>query len=167
MPMYWNFNCFLGCIYTVYYIVYIIFLVLNWLSNLEFWLLKKEDQVARIGVRGGGLGDSGNGRRKTFFPVDVFPWTFSFQVQHLMKEERGTNDNYEVKPKREKISIRRWWWCWANPRENLPIRRDRSKLRAKDWVWAPWQEFGTKYLTCVLIRVAEVVRVQGGPRRKV
>ena len=54
MPMYWTFNCFLGCIYTVYYIVHIVFLVLNWLSNLEFRLPKKEDQVARIGVMGGG-----------------------------------------------------------------------------------------------------------------
>ena len=38
---------FLGCIYTVYYIVYSIRL-----SNLEFRLPKKEDQVARIGVMG-------------------------------------------------------------------------------------------------------------------
>ena len=67
MPMYWTFNCFIGCIYTVYHIVYIVFLVLNWLSNLEFWLPKKEDQVARIGVMGGGLGNSGNARKKTFF----------------------------------------------------------------------------------------------------
>ena len=29
------------------YTVYIVFLVLNWFSNLEFWLPKKEDQVAR------------------------------------------------------------------------------------------------------------------------
>ena len=70
MPMYWTFNCFLGCIYTVYYIVHIVFLVLNWLSNLEFWLPKKEDQVARIGVRGGGVGNSGNPRKKTF----LFHW---------------------------------------------------------------------------------------------
>ena len=69
MPMYWTFKCFLGCIYTVYYIVYIVFLVLNWLSNLEFWLPKKKDQVAQIGVRGGrgGLGNSGNAWKKTFF----------------------------------------------------------------------------------------------------
>ena len=67
MPMYWTFNCFLGCIYTVYHIVYIVFLVLNWLSNLEFRLPKKEDQVAQIGVMGGGLGNSGNARKKTFF----------------------------------------------------------------------------------------------------
>ena len=41
MPMYWTFNCFLGCIYTVYYIVHIVFSVLNWLSNLEFRLPKE------------------------------------------------------------------------------------------------------------------------------
>ena len=58
---------FLGCIYTVYYIVHLVFLVLNRLSNLEFRLPKKEDQVARIGVMGGGLGNSGNARKKTFF----------------------------------------------------------------------------------------------------
>ena len=48
-----QYNSFLSCIYTVYHIVYIVFLVLNWLSNLEFWLPKKKDQVAQIGVRGG------------------------------------------------------------------------------------------------------------------
>ena len=67
MPMYWTFDCFLGCIYTVYYIVHIVFLVLNWLSSLEFRLPKKEDQVGRIGVMGGGLGNSGNAQKKTFF----------------------------------------------------------------------------------------------------
>ena len=35
--------------------------------------VRKKDQVARIGVRGGGLGDSGNARKKTFFFIDVFP----------------------------------------------------------------------------------------------
>ena len=39
----------------------------------SFLTSKKEDQVARIGVRGGGLGDSGNARKKTFFFIDVFP----------------------------------------------------------------------------------------------
>ena len=33
----------------------------------SFLTSKKEDQVARIGVRGGGLGDSGNARKITFF----------------------------------------------------------------------------------------------------
>ena len=42
MPMFWTFNCFLGCIYTVYFIVHIVFLVLKWLSNLEFRLPRKE-----------------------------------------------------------------------------------------------------------------------------
>ena len=37
-----------------------------------FLTSKKEDQVAWIGVRGGGLGDSGNARKKTFFSMDVF-----------------------------------------------------------------------------------------------
>ena len=40
----------------------------------SFLTSKKEDQVARIGVRGGGLGDWGNARKKTFFSVDVFPY---------------------------------------------------------------------------------------------
>ena len=48
MPMYWTFNCFFRLhIYTVYHIVFIVFSVLNWLSNLEFRVPKKEDQVAR------------------------------------------------------------------------------------------------------------------------
>ena len=66
MPMYWTFNCFLGCIYTVYYIV---FLVLNWLSNLEFWLPKKKGPSCPNWGHGGwgGLGNSGNARKKMFF----------------------------------------------------------------------------------------------------
>ena len=36
-----------------------------------FLTSKKEDQVARIGVRRGGLGDSGNARKKT--SIDVSP----------------------------------------------------------------------------------------------
>ena len=69
-----NFKLFLGYIYLEHYIVYIVFLVLNWLSNLEFRFPKKEDQVARIGVMGGGgLGNSGNARKKTFFLMDLFP----------------------------------------------------------------------------------------------
>ena len=75
MPMYWTFNCFLGCIYTVYYIVHIVFLVLNWLSNLELRLPKKEDQVARIGVRGGGgfrwFGQCP--KENVFFSIEAFP----------------------------------------------------------------------------------------------
>ena len=70
MPMYWTFNCFLGCIYTVYCIVYIVVLVLNWLSNLEFRLPKKEDQVARIGVMGGGFRWFGQcPKENVFFPL--------------------------------------------------------------------------------------------------
>ena len=75
MPMYWTFNCFLGCIYTVFYIVYIVFLVLNWLLNLEFLRPKKKDQVARIGVRGGGgfrwFGQCP--KENVFFSIEAFP----------------------------------------------------------------------------------------------
>ena len=39
----------------------------------SFLTSKKEDQVARIGVRGGGLGDSGNARKKTFFLFRCLP----------------------------------------------------------------------------------------------
>ena len=49
-----NFNCFLGCIYTVYHIVYIVFLVLNWLSNLEFWPPKKRGPSCPNWGHGGG-----------------------------------------------------------------------------------------------------------------
>ena len=43
----------------------------------SFLTSKKEDQVARIGVRkGGGLGDSGNARKKMFFSIDVFPQSY-------------------------------------------------------------------------------------------
>ena len=42
---------------------------------MNFDFRKKEDQVARIGVMGGGLGESGNARKKTFFFfVDPFPY---------------------------------------------------------------------------------------------
>ena len=43
------------------------------LHSIEFWRPKKEDQVARIGVMGGGLGNSGNARKKTFFLIEAFP----------------------------------------------------------------------------------------------
>ena len=51
------------------------------LSNLEFRLPKKEDQVARIGVMGGGLGNSGNARKKTLF----FRWPLPLPTAHLIR----------------------------------------------------------------------------------
>ena len=47
--------------------------------TFKSWILtsEKKDQVARIGVRGG-VGDSCNARKKTFFSIDVFPNSFSF-----------------------------------------------------------------------------------------
>ena len=66
MPMYWT------CIelLTVLYIV-----ILNFVVTFKYWILtsEKKDQVARIGVRGG-LGDSGNARKKTFFSTEAFPY---------------------------------------------------------------------------------------------
>ena len=68
MPMYSTFNCFLGCIYTVYYVVYIVFIgsesdhwlclslthsLTNWLTHLllfsklywcDVWLVKMPTQ---------------------------------------------------------------------------------------------------------------------------
>ena len=59
MPMYWTFNSFLGYLYAVYYIVYII---------LNFDFRKKRTKLPELGSwGGGGLGDSGNARKKTFF----------------------------------------------------------------------------------------------------
>ena len=92
MPMYWTFNCFLGCIYTVYCIVYIVVLVLNWLSNFEFWLPKKKDQVARIGVRGWGFRWFGQCPKENVFfywclPLFYLLWCFylMFECQIYLK----------------------------------------------------------------------------------
>ena len=56
----------------------IVFLVLNWLSNLEFRLPKKEDQVARIGVMGGGFRGFGQCPKENVF----FPLTPSLMSKH-------------------------------------------------------------------------------------
>ena len=71
MPMYWTFNCFLG-------------------FNISFspppkWLLtsrKKGPSCPNWG-QGGGLGDSGNFRKKTFFFIEAFPkvWNSCLQLQ--------------------------------------------------------------------------------------
>ena len=39
--------------------------------NFEF--RKKRTKLPELGSGGGGLGDSGNARKKTFFSIDVFP----------------------------------------------------------------------------------------------
>ena len=76
MPMYWTFNCFLGCIYIVYYNVYIVFLVLYWLSNLEFRRRKKSrSSWANWGERGGGNLDKIQ-KSSSFFSQDTFPNDF-------------------------------------------------------------------------------------------
>ena len=60
-------------IYSILYSLYTIFsfklIFKSWISTSG-----KEDQVARIGVMGGGgLGNSGNARKKTFFFIEAFP----------------------------------------------------------------------------------------------
>ena len=80
MPMYWTFNCFLGCIYTVFYIVYI-FLALKWHSNLEFRIPKKRTKLPELGSWGGGLGNSGNARKKMFFLIEAFPNIYIFYIE--------------------------------------------------------------------------------------
>ena len=130
MPMYWTFNCFLGCIYTVYYIVYIVFLVLNWLSNLEFRLPKKEDQVARIRVMGG-VGDSGNARKKTFFSS----WCHPLVSQLMSDKWREWSDFGPIK--------RRWWvssrsgWLYVRaPRANKITDLITAKMSCEILHWS-------------------------------
>ena len=122
MPMYWTFNCFLGCIYTVYYIVHIVFLVLNWLSNLEFRLPKKEDQVARIGVMGGGFRWFGQcPKENVFFPLmsslTQHSWNqYSFTMTHWKKRinrslsERLTYNNHHSVIAVDLFTPRREWF---------------------------------------------------------
>ena len=60
---------------------------------------KKKDQVARIGVRGGGLGDSGNARKKTFFSIDVFPKEYrklKGEIAELRKKNKMQQDCVEA-----------------------------------------------------------------------
>ena len=59
-------------------IVYIVFLVLNWLSNLEFWRPKKKDQVAQIGI----------------FSIEAFAYVFfgfflSYNSSYNFERNRG------------------------------------------------------------------------------
>ena len=53
----------------VYNIVYIVFSVLNWLSNLKFWRLKK----SCTSCANWGEVNVGNGWKKTFFTRELFP----------------------------------------------------------------------------------------------
>ena len=59
--MYWTFNCFFRLLIYIPPLPQVTFK--SWILTSE-----KKDKVARIEVRGeGGLGDSGNARKKTFF----------------------------------------------------------------------------------------------------
>ena len=56
-----------------------------------FLTSKKEDQVARIGVRGG-LGDSGNARKKTFFFYWCLPLDDKLEFLKIEKEKLKFKD---------------------------------------------------------------------------
>ena len=133
MPMYWTFNRFLGCIYTVYYIVHIVVLVLNWLSNLEFRLPKKEDQVARIGVMGGGLGDSGNAPKKTLF----FRWPLPLYtiVQHKLRDVPSfclTNSSQKYSRNLGIRGFHSWEWPGTRIHAN-PWSEGREEIGTEEW----------------------------------
>ena len=61
----------------------------------SFLTSKKEDQVARIGVRGGGLGDSGNARKKTFFFYWCLPLGTTGSIHDNVDDEIG-NDIFRL-----------------------------------------------------------------------
>ena len=82
MPMYWTFNCFLGCIYGVYHMVYV-YSIFNSKLTFKSWILtskKKGPSCPNWGRGGGGLGNSGNARKKTFF---FFNWPLPLLVTLL------------------------------------------------------------------------------------
>ena len=71
MPMYWTFNCFLGCIYTVYR------------QYINF--RKKRTKLPESGAWGGGLGNSGNARKKTF----VFNWPLPLRLSWCLSSPQA------------------------------------------------------------------------------
>ena len=73
MPMYWTFNCFVGCLYIS---------LLSPQVTFKSWILtsEKKDQVAQIRVRGGG-----RWWKKTFFSVDVFRYQKCFFLCEVTK----------------------------------------------------------------------------------
>ena len=131
MPMYWAFNCFLGCIYTVYCIVYIVVLVLNWLSNLEFWLPKKEDQVARIGVMGGGgfrwFGQCP--KENVFLPLTPslkLPWNHGWYLQISIHQSIVLLGFLDIENFKVVMMIRQETHIYANARAKATIQFEKQ-----------------------------------------
>ena len=70
----------------------------------SFLTSKKEDQVARIGVMGGGLGDSGNAWKKTFFllisslttkiDLDIYNYMWSRKMIKYSNIKKGSNKTH-------------------------------------------------------------------------
>ena len=139
MPMYWTFNCFLGCIYTVYCIVYIVVLVLNWLSNLEFWLPKKEDQVARIGVMGGGFRWFGQcPKENVFLPLTPSLMRFRQKKKKLFYDALlplmffGTGICLEMFGREERL-LQLLLVCWAEKNVLRVSEQHRGNLTRVSW----------------------------------
>ena len=55
--------------------------------------------MPELGSGGGGLGDSGNARKKTFFPIDVFPKEYrklKQEIAELRKKNKMQKDCVEA-----------------------------------------------------------------------
>ena len=105
MRMYWTFNCFFRLFIYLPPLPTFLQTFFLWLSNLEFWRPKKKDQVARIGVRGGGFRCFGQcPKENVFFSVDVFPyteninWTKLNQLQLFINHKPSKLDDKMKKP---------------------------------------------------------------------
>ena len=129
MPIIWTLNCFLGCIYTVYHIVYIVFLVLNWLSNLEFWRPKKRTKLPELGSRGGSRWFL-QWPKQNVFCIDVFPYGI-YHDYYDQRQDAGRrhgmivcygNDNHFTRTKDDVMTRggsgypQNWWrHLWTAP----------------------------------------------------
>ena len=70
---------------AIFVIIIIIIIIVTFIISINFfpvirakrryWRKKKGTKLPKLGSWGGGLRDSGNARKKTFFPVDVFPYS--------------------------------------------------------------------------------------------
>ena len=152
MPMCCTLNCFLGCIYTVYHIVYIVFLVLNWLSNLEFWLPKKKDQVVRIGVMGGGFRGFGQcPKENVFFSLtpslsdDDNYWFFGsilYQTKSMDTKTKSIQSQLQSTPR--PIWIKPKFYC-SPPLSHSQALLQPPRLLNSDFIMIVWLDVVVKY----------------------
>ena len=104
MPMYWTFNCFFRLhIYSILYSIYSIFssklTFKSWISTSE----KKRTKLPELGSWGGGLGNSGSARKKTFFfLIEAFPYLFCM--------EKCALSMFFLFPAGYTCFVFTWWW---------------------------------------------------------